>query len=130
MRDFNARHMMEQAIEVMRKSIAEPREDGKASPKVGAVLLNLSNEVPSKARIEFAFRGELRHGDHAEYTLLERKNRDRKLDDCVLFSTLEPCALMRASLPSWVAPSALCWRASKRSGWESKIPIRPWIGRE
>jgi len=92
MRGFNARHFMEKAIEVMRKSIAEPREDGKASPKVGAVLINLNINTPRKSRVGVAYRGELRHGDHAEFTLLERKNRDRKLDDCVLFSTLEPCA--------------------------------------
>ncbi len=39
-----------------------------------------------------ACRGELRQGDHAEYTLLERKLWDAALDDTVLFSTLEPCA--------------------------------------
>jgi ATP-dependent DNA helicase RecG len=42
--------------------------------------------------VETAFRGELRDGDHAEFTLLERKNRATRLDDCVLFATLEPCA--------------------------------------
>jgi hypothetical protein len=34
----DARKLMEQAVEVMRQSIAEPRADGKASPRVGAVL--------------------------------------------------------------------------------------------
>jgi ATP-dependent DNA helicase RecG len=78
---------MEIAIKTMMESVDEPRADGKASPKVGAVLLK-----PGGAPHDTAYRGELRHGDHAEFTLLERENRDRKLDDCVLFTTLEPCA--------------------------------------
>jgi len=77
---------MELAVEVMRQSVPEPRADGKASPKVGAVL------VKPDGTLETACRGELRHGDHAEFTLLERKNRGNKLDGSVLFATLEPCA--------------------------------------
>lgn len=77
---------MERAIEVMRKSVAEPRTDGKASPSVGVVLWKPDGTV------ETACRGELRDGDHAEYTLLERKNRDSRLDGAALFATLEPCA--------------------------------------
>ena len=42
--------------------------------------------------VDTAFRGELRHGDHAEYTLLERKHRDEQLDGSFFFATLEPCA--------------------------------------
>jgi ATP-dependent DNA helicase RecG len=80
------RKLMEMAVDVMEKSVAEPRGDGKVSPLVGAVLWKADGTV------ETASRGELRDGDHAEYTLLERKNRDCKLDDAVLFSTLEPCA--------------------------------------
>lgn len=91
-RSFSPRHFMEKSIEVMRLSVAESRIDGKACPRVGAVLVDIGDEAPSKSRVEFAYRGELREGDHAEFTLLERKNRDRKLDDCVLFATLEPCA--------------------------------------
>lgn len=78
--------LMNLAVEVMRKSIAEPRDDGKISPKVGAVLLKPDGSV------ETAARGELRYGDHAEYTLLERKNSDTALDGSMLFTTLEPCA--------------------------------------
>jgi len=86
MAKLDPRKFMEQAIEVMRLSVAEPRSDGKANPLVGAVLWKPDGTV------ETAYRGELRHGDHAEYALLERKNRDRKLDGAVLFATLEPCA--------------------------------------
>ncbi|MBX9854206.1 MAG: hypothetical protein K2Y26_01705 [Gemmatimonadaceae bacterium] len=83
---FNARQLMELAVRVMQESVAEPRDDGKASPKVGAVLWK------ADGTIETACRGELRDGDHAEYTLLERKNRSERLDGAVLFATLEPCA--------------------------------------
>jgi ATP-dependent DNA helicase RecG len=86
LRALDPRVMMERAIAVMRESIPEPRRDGKTSPKVGAVL------VKPDGTIESAYRGELRHGDHAEFTLLERKNRGNRLDGSVLFATLEPCA--------------------------------------
>jgi len=83
---FNSRNLMERAIEVMRQSVPEPRTDGKVDPKVGAVLYK------PDGTIETACRGELRHGDHAEFTLLERKNRGNNLDGSILFATLEPCA--------------------------------------
>jgi len=83
---LNPRKIMELAVDVMRKSVAEPRADGKASPRVGAILWKPDGTV------ETACRGELREGDHAEYTLLERKNRDARLDGAILFTTLEPCA--------------------------------------
>ena len=83
---FDPRKMMERAIEVMRQSVNEPRADKKAIPLVGAVL------VKPDGTVDTAFRGELRHGDHAEYTLLERKHRDERLDGSSLFVTLEPCA--------------------------------------
>lgn len=82
---FNPRPYMEMAIQVMNQSIQEPRKD-KVSPKVGAIL------IKSDGTEETAFRGELRHGDHAEFTLLERKNRSNRLDGSLLFATLEPCA--------------------------------------
>jgi len=45
---------MELAIEVMRQSVPEPRDDAKASPKVGVVL------VKPDGTVETACRGELR----------------------------------------------------------------------
>jgi ATP-dependent DNA helicase RecG len=83
---LNPRKLMEQAIEVMRESVHEPRTDGKVCPMVGAVLRKRDGTVETSCRCE------LRYGDHAEYTLLERKNRDQKLDDAQLFTTMEPCA--------------------------------------
>jgi ATP-dependent DNA helicase RecG len=83
--NFTPRKYMEVAIDVMNQSIQEPRHD-KVSPKVGAVLIKPDGTE------ETAFRGELRHGDHAEFTLLERKNRSISLDGSILFATLEPCA--------------------------------------
>ena len=81
----NPREFMELAVETMRNSVSESRTD-KSSPFVGAVL------VTPDGRIEKACRGELSDGDHAEYTLLERKLASIDLTGAVLFSTLEPCA--------------------------------------
>lgn len=74
---------MQMTVEVMQRSVPEPRADGKSSPLVGAVLWKQDGSI------ETASRGELRDGDHAEFTLLERKNRHCKLDGSKLFVT--PC---------------------------------------
>lgn len=77
---------MRLSLEVMKASKQERRDDEKVSPLVGAVL------VKPDGSVETAYRGELREGDHAEFTLIERKCRSERLDDAVLFATLEPCA--------------------------------------
>lgn len=87
MSEFDARKYMELSIETMRKSVMEVRSDGKITPKVGAVLVEKEPDTSSMKHVTVAYRGELREGDHAEYTLLERKMRDQKLDNCVLFAT-------------------------------------------
>lgn len=84
-REYTNRELMQMTIDVMNKSINEPRLDGKVPPKVGALLL-----FPD-GKIETAYRGELREGDHAEFTLLERKLSHKNLENCILFTTLEPC---------------------------------------
>ena len=81
----NYRAMMEKAIEVMHQSVAERRSDGRPDLLVGAVLLRPDGTY------ETAARGELREGNHAEFTLLERKCIGEKLEGCILFTTLEPC---------------------------------------
>jgi ATP-dependent DNA helicase RecG len=77
---------MEEALKVMRDSVHESRPDGKADPLVGGVILKEDGTV------ETACRAELRNGDHAEFALLEKKNRSSRLDGAKLFVTLEPCA--------------------------------------
>lgn len=79
------RKMMEKTIVVMRHSVHEDRQDGRPDLMVGAVLVR-----PDES-IETAARGELRSGDHAEFTLLERKCRAENLEGCVLYTSLEPC---------------------------------------
>lgn len=78
------RFYMELAVAAMKKSVEELNKNT-PSPKVGAVL------VFPDGRYETAYRGEFRNGDHAEYTLLDKKYRTKDLSDCWLFATLEPC---------------------------------------
>jgi len=79
------REYMEMAIEVMKNSLHENRKD-KSSPLVGAVL------VFPNGTVDTACRGEFREGDHAEYTVLDKKNRSKNITGSWLFATLEPCA--------------------------------------
>ena len=65
--EFDPRKMMELAIDVMSQSVTEHRPDGSPIPRVGAVIVRPDGST------ETAARGELREGNHAEYTLLERK---------------------------------------------------------
>jgi hypothetical protein len=56
MTKLEPRKLMEQALEVMRRSIPEPRADGKANPSARAVLGTPDGTV------EREYRGELRDG--------------------------------------------------------------------
>lgn len=78
----NERQLMALAIELAGKCVSE---EGRVSPKVGAVVARDGVVLAS------AFRGELKAGEHAEYTLLERKLPGVDLEGATLYSTLEPC---------------------------------------
>ncbi|MHB1037233.1 MAG: deaminase [Pirellulales bacterium] len=76
------RYLMEVAIHQARQSVGE---DGRAHPKVGAVV------TKGGIVLETAYRGELGKGEHAEFTALERKLRNETLVGATVYTTLEPC---------------------------------------
>src|SRR5438034_2771778 len=81
-RKSSNRELMLRAIALSRESKGEP---GRVAPRVGAIVAR------NGVLIGEAFRGELSRGEHAEFTLLERKLGAETLAGATLFTTLEPC---------------------------------------
>lgn len=81
---------MELSISEMMESKSEHVD--KPDPKVGAVLVDRNGAYFDKAH-----RGELRIGDHGEFTILERKHPGEDLSGFTLYTTLEPC--VKRNLP-------------------------------
>ena len=87
----------EKIREFMRLSIDAGKhskpENEEHKPKVGAVLVK-DGEV-----LGFAYRGEKAPGEHAEFTLLEKKLKDKDCSGATLFTTLEPCTERKTKKP-------------------------------
>jgi pyrimidine deaminase RibD-like protein/NTP pyrophosphatase (non-canonical NTP hydrolase) len=81
--------MTEKDHEFIRQAIEAskycPDEPGKPTPKVGAVV------VRDGAALAVAWRGEEHPGDHAEFTLLEKKVGGAMTSGATVYTTLEPC---------------------------------------
>lgn len=96
------RFYMKLAIEAMKNSVDELNKDA-PSPLVGAVIV-----FPDGTH-ETAYCGEFREGDHAEYTLLDKKFRTQDLSDCWLFATLEPCGPGARKEPKLCCADRMNW---------------------
>jgi ATP-dependent DNA helicase RecG len=84
--------LMEMAYQESLFSI--PEHDNKPDPLVGAILTNADGKI-----LATAHRGELRIGEHCEFTLIERKLKSKNLKGCHLYVTLEPCIDKVRTLP-------------------------------
>ncbi len=76
--------LMEMAYQESLLSIHEHKD--KPDPLVGAILTTADGRI-----LATSHRGELRIGEHCEYTLIERKLKSENLNGCHLYVTLEPC---------------------------------------
>jgi len=81
---YSPEELMEMAYQESLLSIHE--HDHKPDPLVGAILASVDGKI-----LATAHRGELRIGEHCEYTLIERKLKTENLNGCHLYVTLEPC---------------------------------------
>jgi len=84
--------LMELAYQESLNSISE--HDDKPDPLVGAILTTSDGKI-----LATAHRGELRVGEHCEYTLIERKLKSENLSGCHLYVTLEPCVDAVRNIP-------------------------------
>ncbi|GHT39545.1 hypothetical protein AGMMS49965_05870 [Bacteroidia bacterium] len=83
---YSSEELMELAFQESLFSVDDDNHTNKPNPKVGAILTTTEGKI-----LATAHRGELRIGEHCEYTLIERKLKSENLRGCHLYVTLEPC---------------------------------------
>ena len=99
--------MTDPVLTYMRLAVDEAKksksEDDTHHPKVGVVI------VRDKVVLGSAHRGELGAGDHAEFTLLEKKLSEVELKGATLFTTLEPCTARGSHKPclNWIVEKGI-----------------------
>ena len=81
---YSQEELMEIAYQESFFSIHE--HNHKPDPLVGAILTTSDGKI-----LATSHRGELRIGEHCEFTLIERKLKSENLKGCHLYVTLEPC---------------------------------------
>lgn len=81
---YTPEELMEMAYQESLLSVHD--HDDKPDPLVGAIITTADGKI-----LATAHRGELRVGEHCEYTLIERKLKTQNLNGCHLYVTLEPC---------------------------------------
>lgn len=81
---YSPKELMEMAYQESLFSIHEHKH--KPDPLVGAILTTSDGKI-----LATSHRGELRIGEHCEFTLIERKLKSENLKSCHLYVTLEPC---------------------------------------
>jgi ATP-dependent DNA helicase RecG len=83
-KNYSPHELMEMAYQESLFSVHD--HDNKPDPLVGAILTTADGKI-----LATSHRGELRIGEHCEYTLIERKLKSDNLTGCHLYVTLEPC---------------------------------------
>jgi len=83
-KNYTSLELMEMAYKESLFSINEHQH--KPDPLVGAILTTVDGKI-----LATSHRGELRIGEHCEFTLIERKLKAENLKGCHLYVTLEPC---------------------------------------
>lgn len=104
-------------------------EDDRLHPKVGAVVVKDAELLASGYRGERIKPNEPKHGDHAEFTVLEKKLKKTPVAGATVYTTLEPCTTGSRKHPKIACTKRLIERRVARVVIGSLDPDRRITGR-